>query len=108
MNLHFGSLLQPGSLVTVKGEDGTEVFSFTVESASPEPFRALILSHPDFRQGQTYHIFADGQQMAYTATDLWAEVTLGEDGRLYGEQPEQPDFFLQNRVNDFSGVIIAQ
>ena len=108
MNLHFGSLLQPGSLVTVREEDGTEVFSFTVESTSPESFRALILSHPDFQQGQTYHIFVDGQQMAYTSTDLWEEVTLGEDGRLYGEQPEQPDFFLQNRVNDFSGVILAQ
>ena len=70
MNLQFASQQQAGSSITITKEDGTEIFSFEADSEHTRTFSGLILSHASFRQGETYHVYVNGQQMAYTGTDV--------------------------------------
>ena len=144
MNLQFAARQKAGSTVTVKDTSGSEIFSFTVDGEYARDFSGLILSHPDFRQGETYEIFVGGQQMAYTGTDV---SRGGPGGRMpggmeppQGERPQMPegqrpnrpefddddhddwddrkektstvgtprtDFFMNDKVNAFSGVTTA-
>lgn len=70
MNLQFASQQSPGRKMTVTKEDGTEIFSFKNKGEHARSFTGLILSHPAFAQGETYQIYVDDIQMAYTGTDV--------------------------------------
>lgn len=94
MNLQFASQQKAGSQILVTKEDGTEIFSFQSDSQYARGFSGLILSHPFFRQGETYQIYVDGVQMAYTGNDVGKG---GPGGRMpegmefpEGERPEMP------------------
>ena len=70
INLQFASQQAAGSEIKITTEDGTEVFSFTPAGDHIRGFSGLILSTPALTQGQTYNIYVDGVQMAYTGTDV--------------------------------------
>lgn len=70
MNLQFASQQKAGSKIVIVKEDGTEVFSFENSGQYARNFSGLILSHPAFTQGETYQVYIDGVQMAYTGTDV--------------------------------------
>ena len=97
MNLQFAGQQKAGSKVTVTKEDGTEVFSFENNGQHARQFSGLILSHPAFTQGETYQIYVDGQQMAYTGTDV-VRGPGGFGGRP-GNMPE--NFDPQNMPEGF-------
>ena len=105
MNLQFAGQQKAGSKVTVTREDGTEVFSFENNGQYAREFRGLILSHPAFTQGETYQVYVDGQQMAYTGTDV-ARGPGGFGGHP-GEMPENfdpntmPEGFQPDRMPGF-------
>ena len=86
MNLQFAAQQTAGSRITVALEDGTEVFSFEDDGQHARTFSGLILSHPAFQQGATYHVYIDGQQMTYTGTD----VRMGPGGMNFpqGQTPQ--------------------
>jgi hypothetical protein len=101
MNLQFASYRE-GDL-TVAWEDGTAVFEFdpgTVFGEYRRHYQGAILSCPGFAQGETYHVFQNGAQMAYTSTD----VMRGPGGpRPQGGMPEgqePPGGFDGNRPPD--------
>ena len=70
MNLQFAQQQKAGSKIVITKEDGTEIFSVESNSEYARGFSGLILSHPGFTQGETYHVYVDGVQMAYTGTDV--------------------------------------
>ena len=90
MNLQFADAQQGD--IRIVTEDGTEIFAF---DPSTDPllqenvrgYRGLILSCPNFRVGDTYHVFAGGLQMAYTGTD----VMRGPGGFFPGEGGQWPE-----------------
>ena len=86
MNLQFASAQKAGSKITVTQENGTEIFSFETDSEYARTFSGLILSHADLHQGKTYHVYLDGQQMAYTGNDVGRG---GHGGK--GQPPEMPE-----------------
>ncbi len=88
MNLQFASQQQAGSKITISVPDSTEYITFETDSDYARPFSGLILSHPGFTQGATYHIYVDDEQMCYTGTDV------GRGGRG-GNKPmrQQPENF---------------
>ena len=100
MNLQFAGQQKAGSKVSVTKEDGTEVFSFENKDQHARQFSGLILSHPAFTQGETYQVYVDGQQMAYTGTDV-GRGPGGFGGRPGGmpegfepgNMPEMPEDF---------------
>ena len=89
MNLQFASQQKAGSSITIAKEDGTEIFSFETDSEYARTFSGLILSHADLQQGETYHVYIDGVQMAYTGNDV------GRGGHGFrapkGDRPEMPE-----------------
>ena len=97
MNLQFASQQKAGAKITVTREDGTEVFSFADDSDSSRNFSGLILSHPYFKQGETYHIYIDDVQMSYSGRDVGRGP--GGMGGFGGprpdgmERPEMPEEF---------------
>ncbi len=94
MNLQFAAPQTSGAQVTITSSDGTEVCTFRLEEEHTRSFRGLILSRSAFVQGETYHIFVDGVQMAFTGTD----VRRGPGG----PGPDRPDGFgPENRPDDF-------
>ena len=93
MNLQFASRQPAGSKITVTREDGTEIFSVEDDGPNSRGFSGLILSHAAFTQGETYHVYVDGVQMAYTGTD----VMRGPGG--FGGRPG--DFDPQNMPENF-------
>ena len=87
MNLQFAQQQKAGSKITITKEDGTEIFSFEDDGPQSRNFSGLILSHPSFTQGETYHVYVDGVQMAYTGSD----VGFGPGGMGFpggGKRPE--------------------
>ena len=70
MNLQFAGQQKAGSKIVITKEDGTEIFSFESDTEHSRNFSGLILSHPCFVQGETYHVYVDGVQMGYTGTDV--------------------------------------
>ena len=99
MNLQFAGQQKAGSKVTVTKEDGTEIFSFEDDGSHSRSFSGLILSHPAFTQGETYHVYVDGVQMAYTGTD----VGFGPGG--FGGRPGQmPEGFAPENMPDFENM----
>ena len=89
MNLQFASQQEAGSKITITTEDGTEIFSFVSDSEYARTYSGLILSHPDFALGETYQVYIDGIQMAYTGNDVGRG---GFRGRMPGgKRPEMPE-----------------
>ena len=70
MNLQFAGQQKAGSKIVITKEDGTEIFSFANDSEYDRGFSGLVLSSAAFQQGETYYVYMDGQQMAYTGTDV--------------------------------------
>ena len=85
MNLQFARQQKAGSKITITKTDGTEIFSFEDEGQYARSFSGLILSHAGFTTGETYYLYVDEQQMAYTGTDM----RMG-GGR--GQWPEDMEF----------------
>lgn len=94
MNLQFASQQQAGSEIRITTEDGTELFSFLPEADNARPFSGIILSAPALTQGETYQVYVDGVQMAYTGTDVGRGGPgggfggRGQGGTHPGEMPE--------------------
>ena len=86
MNLQFAGQQKAGAKIVITKEDGTQIFSFESDSHYARNFSGLILSHPYFRQGETYHVYINGQQMAYTGSDVGRGP--GGFGGRPGEIPE--------------------
>ena len=100
MNLQFAQQQAAGSKISVTKEDGTEIFSFEEDGTNARGFQGLILSHPYFTQGETYHVYVDGVQMAYTGSDVGFGPG-GFGGRPGGERPEgmeMPEDFDPSRM----------
>ena len=70
MNLQFAGQQKAGSKIVITKEDGTEIFSFANNSEYDRGFSGLVLSSAAFQQGETYYVYIDGQQMAYTGTEV--------------------------------------
>ena len=87
LNLQFASQQHAGAEIKITAQDGMELFTFTPEGEYLRPFSGMILSHPAFAQGETYHVYLDGVQMAYTGTD----VMRGPGGMHPGRMPENFD-----------------
>ena len=73
INLQF-SARQEGELRIVR-EDGTEVFSYDpvsdpVVGENARHYQGAIISCPAFREGDSYQVYIDETQMAYTGTDV--------------------------------------
>ena len=95
MNLQFAQQQKAVSKIVITKDDGTEVFSFKDDSPHSRNFSGLILSHPAFAQGETYQVYIDGVQMAYTGTDVgFGPGGMGRPGQMpEGFDPENmPDF----------------
>ena len=122
MNLQFASYRSPSDAIRVTGEDGTEIFSFDPAAVLGEHAReymGVVISAPAFKQGDTYLVYAAGQQMQYTGTDVQrfpggfgggrpegfgGEPPEGFDGKMpegFGGQP--PEGFEGGRPEDFNG-----
>ena len=89
LNLQFAQEQEAGSKITVAKEDGTEIFSFESDSEYAREYCGLILSHTSFQQDETYHIYIDGEQMAFTGTDMRRGGRGGWINR--GERPTLPE-----------------
>jgi len=102
MNFQFAQQQKAGSKITITKEDGTEVFSLENSGDHARTFSGLILSHEAFTQGETYHVYVDGVQMAYTGNDVGRGGHSGmgkppemSEGMEFpqGERPEPPEDF---------------
>ncbi len=81
MNLQFAQA-QTG-LLSIRDGAGKEIFRY--DPGTGRQYQGAILSCGDFRQGDTYAVFVDGVQMAYTGTD----VSMGGPGG-FGGRPGKP------------------
>ena len=70
MNLQFAQQQPAGSEIKITTTDGAELITFTTDSEYARTFSGLILSHPGFTQGATYHVYINDVQMSYTGTDV--------------------------------------
>ena len=86
MNLQFAEQQAAGSKITVRDPGSSEYITFETDREHARPFSGLILSHPGFVQGATYHVYVDDTQMAYTGTDMGR----GGHGGM-GQPPEMPE-----------------
>jgi len=93
MNLQFAAQQKAGSEIRITTGDGTEIFSFTPEDDHARSFSGLILSCPALKQGETYHVYVDDTQMAYTGTDIGRGGPGGRDhvNRKPGKMPQLPE-----------------
>ena len=99
MNLQFAQQQKAGSKITISTTDGTEILTFDTAGEHARNFSGLILSHPGFTQGATYHVYVDGVQMAYTGTD----VGFGPGG--FGGRPGgMPEDFDPENMPDFENM----
>ena len=86
MNLQFAGQQEAGSKITIRDPGSSEYITFETDGEHARPFSGLILSHPGFVQGATYHVYVDDVQMAFTGTD----VGRGSHGGM-GQPPEMPE-----------------
>ena len=92
MNLRFARQQEAGSKIAITREDGTEIFSFENDSQYARKFSGLILSYGAFKQGETYHVYVDGKQMAYTGTDVgFGPGGMGRPGGMNFPKGERPE-----------------
>ena len=129
MNLVFTGNVEPSSVLTIKDSDGNEIISYSANTADfisgsqRKTYFAAIVSHPSFKNGQTYHLFLDGVQLGFTGNKAgfdwqngggfpWGGPggnPWGNPGGNQGQQGEQnaeikTDFTLGNAATAFSGV----
>ena len=111
MNLQFAQQQPAGSKITVTREDGTEVFSYEVPAVNARGFSGLILSCAAFAQGETYNLYVNGIQMAYTGTDVgfgpggFGGRPGGMGGMPEGFDPENmPEGFAPGQMGRFPGA----
>ena len=95
INLQFAAYRDVNDAIEIAKEDGTKVFSFdpAADEALKDDTRTYmgaIISSPNFKQGESYLLTVDGQQMQYSGTQQ-----SGEGSTL---------FYMQDKVNSFSGV----
>lgn len=92
MNLQFAAY-QTGA-VRITREDGTEVFvcdPAAVLGEHARRYQGLILSCPEFAQGDRYYVYVDDVQMAYTGTDVMRGPGGMGGQRPEGERPGMPE-----------------
>lgn len=83
MNLQFTRQQSAGAKILRTRVDGTQIFSFESDDEYARPFGGLILSHPFMSVGETYHVYIDGVQMAYTGTDMaQGRPGMGQMGQI--------------------------
>lgn len=91
MNLQFAQQQEAGTSIEIRNLQGNVVFSWTPEYTEglTRGFQGLILSSPDLKQGETYHLYVDGVQMQYTGSDVGfgAPGRGGRPDRKPGEMP---------------------
>ena len=90
MNLQFAAH-QEGA-IRIIGEDGTVIFEFDpgtdeILGAYSRQYQGAILSCPDFKQGDSYHVYLDDAMMGYTGTD----VMMRPGGFGGGQRPDMPE-----------------
>lgn len=97
MNLQFARM-QTGD-IRITREDGSTVFEFDpaqdpVLAEMSRGYQGAILSCPEFRVGDSYHVFASGKQMAYTGTDVMQHPggMAPPEGGFEGGQRPGPGF----------------
>ena len=126
MNLQFDRQQDAGTPLVVTDQQGTVVFAFDPGMA-PElarGYRGVVLSSPNLRQGQTYHIYTGGTltggseeswlsdvtavtgyeggtQLQYTGSD----VGFGFPGGFGGGRPGMPGDFAGELPEGFDGNI---
>lgn len=115
MNLQFAQKQNADSKITITREDGTEIFAFDTAGEHSRGFSGLILSSPAFQRGETYNVYIDGVQMAYSGNDVGGfpgGFGGGFGGRPGGEMPEgfegfepgqMPEDFDPSKMEGFPG-----
>ena len=134
MNLQFASSQSADAAVVVTRQDGSVIFAYDpdadeVLAQNSRVYSGAVLSGPNFRQGETYYVYVDGEltgtdyggiydpttvtgytggiQMAYTGTDV-----MGGPGGMGPMKPpaemEQmeemlEDLVLPEKLEDFVG-----
>ena len=88
VNLQFAQGMSAKSLLTVRDEQGKDVFLAprAVEEDDPTAdrvYRGAILSDPALKQGETYGVYVDGVRQGYTGTDV-----MRGPGGFGGEMPQ--------------------
>ena len=126
MNLVFKENIQPSSVLSIKDVNGNEIISYCANTADfisgsqRKTFFAAIVSHPNFKSGQTYHLFLDGVQLGFTGNKAGFDRRNGggfpggnpggnpNPGQGQGQEEEnaeiKTDFTLGNAATAFSGV----
>ena len=109
MNLQFASYRQ-GNLAVTR-EDGSTVFEFDPSAVFGDyqrRYQGAILSCPGFSQGESYRVYQNGIQMAYTGTDVMGRP--GDEGEQGGNSGGEAgsEFYMQDMVNFFSGLTDAE
>ena len=128
MNLVFTGNVEPSSVLSIKDSNGNEIISYSANTADfisgsqRKSFFAAIVSHPSFKNGQTYHLFLDGVQLGFTGNKAgfdwqngggfpwgggnpWGNPNPGQ-GQGQGQENAEikTDFTLGNAATAFSGV----
>ena len=135
MNLQFASNQSSDAAVVVTREDGTVIFAYDpgadeVLAENTRVYSGAVLSGPNFRGGETYHVYVDGEvsgsdvggmydvatitgytggtQMAYTGTDVMMRPGgMGFGGMNFGgDMPE--DFDPDNMPEGMGGFAPGQ
>ena len=87
MNLIFNSSVLPNNTVTIKDDKGKELISYKPDSAefiegtTRKTYSAAIVSHPEFKTGNIYHVYMDDIQLGFTSN---------EKGGRFGPMPGPP------------------
>lgn len=112
MNLQFAAFQDATDAIVVTREDGTEIFSYnpstdTVVGENARKYMGAVISCTNFKQGETYQVYVDGQQMMYTGTDVRRHPggfdggQRPEGGRMpEGERPEMPEGWTPGERGD--------
>ena len=99
MNLQFAQYCTAGSTIRITDAQGNPVFSFDpntdeVLMNNARQFQGVILSCPAFQVGDTYQVYLNGVQQAYTGTDVSMMPpggfggNFGDFGDFGGQRPE--------------------
>ena len=89
MNLVFTGNVESSNILYIKDSNGNEIIGYSantsdfISGSNKFTYFAVIVSHPIFKNGQTYHLFLDGVQLGFTRNKkgydwLMEKVSLGE------------------------------
>ena len=121
MNLVFKANVEVYNNLSIKDSNGNEIISYCANTANfvsgsqRKTYFAAIISHPNFKNGSTYHIFIDGVQYGYTGNKTgfdwgqgfpWGPGGNNPWGQQGGDEDAEikTDFTLGNSATSFSGV----